>query len=123
MAEEEYEEAARPVPEDYGLEAEDLRLWYSPGRAGAILTVLTTLGMAVNGAIDGAAHTLPQLLGAVVGFFYGALLGVFAGIGVMVLLLWCDPLLARSWPTYGRLRRYREALAAARAAEERTPHR
>lgn len=117
----EHEEAARPVPEDYGLEAEDLRLWYSPGRAGAILTVVATLGMAVNGAIDGAAHTLPQLLGAVVGFFYGALLGVFGGLGGMVLLLWCDPLVARSWPTYGRLRRYREALAAARVSEKRYP--
>ncbi len=114
-----YQQAARPVPEDYGLEAGDLRLWYSPGRAGAILMVVATLGVAVERAFDGAAHTLPQWLGAVVGFFYGALLGGFAGLGGMVLLLWCDPLLARAWPTYGRLRRYREALAAARAAEER----
>ncbi|HYG87485.1 MAG TPA: hypothetical protein VD978_14595 [Azospirillum sp.] len=114
---EEATEAARPVPEDYGLEAGDLRLWYSPGRAGAILMVAATLGLAVERAFDGAAHTLPQWLGAVVGFFYGALLGGFVGLGAMVLLIWCDPLFGRIWPTYGRLRRYREALAAARAAE------
>ena len=111
------EAAARPVPEDYGLEAEDLRLWYSPGRAGAILMVTATLGLAVERAFDGAAHTLPQWLGALVGFFYGALLGGFVGLGGMVLLLWLDPVLARSWPKYGRLRRYREAMAEARAAE------
>ena len=116
---EEHEDAARPVPEDYGLEAEDLRLWYSPGRAGAILMAASTLGLAVERALDGAAHTLPQWLGAVVGFFYGALLGGFVGLGAMVLLIWCDPLFGRWWPTYGRLRRYREALAAARAAEQR----
>lgn len=112
-------DAARPVPEDYGLEAGDLRLWYSPGRAGAILMVASTLGLAVERAFDGAAHTLPQWLGAAVGFLYGALVGGFVGLGAMVLLIWCDPLLGRSWPTYGRLRRYREALAAARAAEDR----
>lgn len=110
-------EAARPVPEDYGLEAGDLRLWYSPGRAGAILMVASTLGLAVERAIDGAAHTLPSWLGAMVGFCYGALLGGFAGLGAMVLLIWCDPMLGRWWPLYGRLRRYREALAAARAAD------
>ena len=114
---EEATEAARPVPEDYGLEAGDLRLWYSPGRAGALLMVAAPLGMAVERAIDGAAHTLPQWLGAMVGFFYGALLGGFVGLGAMVLLIWCDPLFGRLWPTYGRLRLYREALAAARAAE------
>ena len=101
---EEHGDAARPVPEDYGLEAEDLRLWYSPGRAGAILMVVSTLGLAVERAV---------------GFCYGALLGGFVGLGGLVLLTWGDPILARAWPTYGRLRRYREALAAARAAERR----
>lgn len=119
---EESEAAARPVPEDYGLEAEDLRLWYSPGRAGAILMVLSTFGLAVERAFDGAAHTLPHWLGALVGFFYGALLGGFVGLGAMVLLLWFDPVLARSWPKYGRLRCYRDALAAARTAAQKEHH-
>ena len=35
----------------------------------------------------------------------------------MVLVHWCDPLVGMGWPVYARLRRYREDLAAARAAE------
>ncbi len=108
--------SARPIPEDYGLTPDDLRIWYAPGRAGAVLAVLATTGTAVAEAIAGARHADPWILGAVGGLFHGGLLGGFAGLGLLVLVHWCDPLIGRAWPEYARLRRYRDALASARAA-------
>jgi len=112
------EDAARPIPEDYGLTAADLRIWYSPGRAGAVLALLATAGMAWTEAVSGARYANPWILGALGGLLYGALIGGFAGLGLMVLVHWCDPVVGWAWPQYARLRRYREALAAARAAEQ-----
>lgn len=112
-------DAARPIPEDYGLAAADLRIWYSPGRAGAVLALLATLGMASTEAFSGARYSDPWILGALGGLLYGGLIGGFGGLGLLVLVHWCDPLIGMAWPQYARLRRYRDALAAARAAEER----
>ncbi len=111
-------EAARPVPEDYGLTAADLRLWYAPGRVGTALGLLIAAGNAAAQAIAGAARAEPWILGAVSGLFEGAFLGGLAGLGAMVLVHWADPLVARLWPPYGRLRLYREALSEARRADE-----
>ncbi|WP_448206171.1 hypothetical protein [Azospirillum sp. sgz302134] len=111
------EETARPVPEDYGLTPADLRIWYAPGRVGALLALAATAGMAALQAYDGARVSDPWLLGALGGLLYGALIGGFAGLGLLVLVHWCDPMVGWAWPVYARLRRYREALAAARAAE------
>ena len=111
------EAAARPVPEDYGLTPEDLRIWYAPGRVGALLALAATVGMAGVEAYDAGRLSDPWILGALPGLLYGALIGGFAGLGLMVLVHWCDPLVGLSWPAYARLRRYRDALAAAIAAE------
>ncbi len=111
------EDAARPIPEDYGLSPADLRIWYAPGRVGAVLALTATVGMAAVQAYGGARMTDPWILGALGGLLYGGLIGGFAGLGLLVLVHWCDPMLGLAWPVYGRLRRYREALAAARAAE------
>lgn len=111
-------DAARPVPEDYGLNAADLRIRYAPGRVGAVLLLAITATTALVEAVAGARHVEPWPLGAVTGLLYGVFLGGFCGLGAMVLVHWCDPLLGRVWPTYGRLRRYREALSAARKAEK-----
>ena len=110
--------AARPIPEDYGLTAAELRIWYAPGRAGVALALLIAAGAALSEAIDGAQHSQPWILGALSGLLYGAFIGGLAGLGAMVVILWADPLVARLWPTYGRLRRYREALASARQADD-----
>lgn len=111
------EAAARPVPEDYGLTQEDLRIWYAPGRVGALLALAATVGMAGIQAYDAGRLSDPWILGALPGLLYGALIGGFAGLGLMVLVHWCDPLVGMAWPVYARLRRYRDALAAAVAAE------
>lgn len=108
---------ARPIPEDYGLTAADLRIWYAPGRAGVGLALLIAAGAAVAQAIEGARYSDPWVLGAFSGLLYGLFIGAAAGLGAMVLVLWADPLIGRAWPVYGRLRRYREALAVARRAE------
>lgn len=105
---------ARPIPEDYGLTAEDLRIWYSPGRAGVLLALLVTVGLALSYAIDGSRQSDPWIWGALLGLLYGAFFGGFAGLGALVLIHWADPLLGRLWPVYGRLRLYRDALQAAR---------
>lgn len=109
--------AARPVPEDYGLTPEDLRIWYAPGRAGALLALAATVWMASVQAYDAGRLSDPWILGALPGLLYGALIGGFAGLGLMVLVHWCDPLVGMAWPAYARLRRYRDALAEAVAAE------
>jgi len=111
-------EAARPIPEDYGLTAADLRIWYAPGRAGVGLALLIASGAALSQAIEGARFSQPWILGALSGLLYGAFIGGLAGLGAMVVVLWADPFVARLWPTYGRLRRYREALASARQVED-----
>lgn len=113
---------ARPIPEDYGLTAADLRIWYAPGRVGAVLAVLVAAGSALMQAIDGARWSDPWILGALSGLFSGAFIGGLAGLGAMVMVHWTDPLLGRLWPPYGRLRRYREALSEARRAEGASPH-
>lgn len=110
-------ERARPIPEDYGLTAADLRIWYAPGRAGAVLAVLIAAGSALTQAIDGAQWSQPWILGAVSGLLSGAFIGGLAGLGAMVMVHWVDPLVGRAWPSYGRLRLYREALSQARRAE------
>lgn len=109
-------DAARPVPEDFGLTVEDLKISYSPGRAGSLLAIATTLVTAVYVGLDWWLWTNPWM--SVLGVLYGSLLGGFAGLGILALIHWCDPLLGSFWPTYARLRRYREALATARKAEE-----
>lgn len=109
-------DAARPVPEDFGLTPEDLRIRYAPGRAGAVLALAATAGTAGLQALDGVRYADPWILGAVGGLLYGTLIGGFAGLGLLALVHWCDPLIGWAWPAYARLRRYREALAAARAA-------
>ncbi|WP_372396574.1 hypothetical protein [Azospirillum sp. HJ39] len=106
-------EAALPIPEDYGLTANDLRIWYAPGRAGVALALLVATGTIVMQTIEGARYAQPWVLGALSGALYGTLIGIFAGLGVMVAVIWADPLVARAWPTYGRLRRYRDAVSAA----------
>lgn len=106
-------QTALPIPEDYGLTADDLRIWYAPGRAGVALALLVAIGTIVMQAIEGARYAEPWVLGALSGALYGALIGLFAGLGVMAAVIWADPLLARAWPTYGRLRRYRDAVSAA----------
>lgn len=111
------EATARPVPEDYGLTREDLRIWYAPGRVGALLALAATVGMAGLQAYDAGRLSDPWILGALPGLLYGTLIGGFAGMGLMVLVHWCDPLVGMAWPAYARLRRYRDALAAAVAAE------
>ncbi|WP_200477464.1 hypothetical protein [Azospirillum brasilense] len=111
------EAAARPVPEDYGLTREDLRIWYAPGRVGAALAVAATVGMAAVQAYEAGRLSDPWILGALPGLLTGTLIGGFAGMGLMVLVHWCDPLVGMAWPAYARLRRYRDALAAAVAAE------
>ncbi len=113
---------ARPIPEDYGLTASDLRVWYAPGRAGAAVGLVIAAGTALIQAIDGGRHADPWILGAVSGLLYGAFIGGLAGLGGMVLVLWADPVIGRLWPVYGRLRRYRDALAQARRAEPEQPH-
>ncbi|MCG5240569.1 hypothetical protein [Azospirillum doebereinerae] len=110
--------AARPIPEDYGLTAADLRIWYAPGRAGVAVALLVAAVAALSQAIEGARFSQPWILGALSGLLYGAFIGGLAGLGAMVMILWADPLVARLWPTYGRLRRYREALASARQVED-----
>lgn len=112
--------AARPVPEDFGLTSADLRIPYAPGRVGALLAGIATVGMAGLQAYSGFVTSDPWILGLVVGLLYGGLIGGFAGLGLLVLVHWGDPVLGWLWPVYGRLRRYREALAAARAAEHET---
>ncbi len=111
------EAAARPIPEDYGLTREDLRIWYAPGRVGVALALAATVGMAAVQAYDAGRLSDPWILGALPGLLTGTLIGGFAGMGLMVLVHWCDPLVGMVWPTYARLRRYRDALAAAVAAE------
>ncbi|WP_175429706.1 hypothetical protein [Azospirillum argentinense] len=111
------EAAARPIPEDYGLTREDLRIWYAPGRVGVALALAATVGMAAVQAYDAGRLSDPWILGALPGLLTGTLIGGFAGMGLMVLVHWCDPLVGMAWPTYARLRRYRDALAAAIAAE------
>lgn len=111
------EDAARPVPEDYGLTPADLRIWYAPGRVGAVLALVATVGMAALEAYEGARGAESWLLGALGGLLYGGLIGGFAGLGLLVLVHWCDPMVGWIWPVYARLRRYREDLAAARTAE------
>lgn len=109
------QEAARPIPEDYGLTAEDLRIWYAPGRVGIALALLVASGTIVMQGIEGARYAQPWVLGALSGGIYGAFIGSFAGLGTMVAVIWADPFVARAWPTYGRLRRYRDALTTAKA--------
>ncbi len=111
------DDAARPIPEDYGLTPADLRIWYAPGRVGALLALAATAGMAALEAWSGLRSVDGWVLGVLGGLLYGALFGGFAGLGLMVLVHWCDPLVGMAWPVYARLRRYREDLAAARAAE------
>ncbi|MDQ2105527.1 hypothetical protein [Azospirillum isscasi] len=111
------EAAARPVPEDYGLTRDDLRIWYAPGRVGALLALAATVWMAGVQAYDAGRLSDPWILGALPGLLYGAMIGGFAGLGLLVLVHWCDPLVGMAWPVYARLRRYRDALAAAVAAE------
>lgn len=104
----------RPVPEDYGLTLDDLDIRYAPGRAGAVLAVAITAASAVAEAwwdLRGG-----RLLGSLGSLLYGGLLGAFGGLGAFALVYWADPLVGRLWPVYGRLRRYREALAEARRA-------
>jgi len=108
---------ARPIPEDYGLTAADLRIWYAPGRVGAVLAGLIAVGTALMQAIDGARWSEPWILRAVSGLLSGAFIGGLAGLGAMVVVHWIDPLVGRAWPSYGRLRLYREALSQARRAE------
>ena len=107
------QETARPIPEDYGLTADDLRIWYAPGRVGVALALVVAAGTMIIQAIEGARYAEPWVLGALSGGIYGAFIGSFAGLGAMVAVIWADPLVARAWPTYGRLRRYRDALATA----------
>ncbi|SMH62698.1 hypothetical protein [Azospirillum agricola] len=111
---------ARPIPEDYGLTAADLRIWYAPGRVGLILALLVAGGTALMQMLANLRYTPPSILDwiltALSGLLHGAFIGGLAGLGAMVLVHWIDPLIARSWPVYGRLRRYREALAQARRA-------
>ncbi|WP_029009869.1 hypothetical protein [Azospirillum halopraeferens] len=106
--------SGRPVPEDYGLTLDDLNIPYAPGRVGVVLAVLITLASAVAEAwwdLRGG-----RALAAAGSLLYGGMLGAFGGLGAFVLVHWADPLIGRMWPVYGRLRRYREALADARRA-------